>query len=400
MASSPPSDKGYTNFKSQKTIVCDRLSAQSAFINILKIPGGNAGDVLMNNGFGTAQWSPSPIPATTINVGVNPTGVAITSNSQIAYVANNNNYGVSVGNYISVLDLVNNLPLLNISSDGFNQPYTATLSTDESMVYITNSAGSTISIIDTGSNTVIGTIVGFDGPSGLAINGTTGYVNNYGAFGGVGSGNGHTISVVNLITNTITGTIDLVDLAPAAVALSPDGQILYVINYTTGAIGTGTMKMISTDSNTIIGSTITGFSGPFGLCVHPSGNGIVYVSNFGSNNFDPYGTSVSVVDTGAGSIIDTINTGIQPSGIAISQNNNSKYLYVSNYNSLYALPDFEGLVSGQGTVSVIDTTTNTLLSTTIPVGNSPGNISISPSGKNVYVSNFASNTVSVIDAFQ
>src|SRR5215470_11885649 len=52
--------------------------------------------------------------------------------------------------------------------------------------------------------------------------------------------------------------------------------------------------------------------------------------------------------------------------------------------------------SGSNTVSVIDTATNTVVST-IPVGISPAGVAVTPDGSNVYVTNFTSNTVSVID---
>src|SRR5260221_6653711 len=48
------------------------------------------------------------------------------------------------------------------------------------------------------------------------------------------------------------------------------------------------------------------------------------------------------------------------------------------------------------TVSVIDTTTNTV-SATIPVGVTPFGVAASPNGSKVYVTNAFSNTVSVID---
>src|SRR5215831_3382169 len=51
--------------------------------------------------------------------------------------------------------------------------------------------------------------------------------------------------------------------------------------------------------------------------------------------------------------------------------------------------------SGSNTVSVIDTATNTVVST-IPVGISPGGVAVTPDGSKVYVTNFLSNTVSVI----
>ena len=389
-------DNSHTNFTVKNTLTCNgRIVSPHAIIGNLNVPGGSAGDFLMNDGFGNATWSLSPISSSVINVGVTPTGMAITSDGKLGYVANNNNYAVTTGNYVSVIDLTTNFPLTNISSDGFNQPYTATINPDDSLVYITNSAGTTVSVISTSSNSIVATITGFDGPSGMAIKGTTGYVNNYGASSGLGSGNGHSISIVNLVTNTITGTIN-VNQAPSALTLSPDQTKLYVINYVTGTVGSGTLQVISTTSNTVL-STLSGFSGPFAIVIHPDGV-YAYITNFGSNNFDPYGTTVSVVNLSSNTIMDTIEVGIQPSGAAITPN--GRYVYVSMYNTLYAGAGFTNLTPGQGTVNVIDTTTNTLLPLTITVGQSPSNIVISPDGLKVYVSNFISNTLSVLEALQ
>jgi YVTN family beta-propeller protein len=391
---SVPRDYSYSNFKVQNSSTTKTIVARSGYFGTLTIPGGEAGDVLINNGSGEVKWSAVPDLVTTINTGVTPTGIAITQDGSRAYVCNNNNYGATAGNYISVFDLTTNMPLSTISSDTFDQPYTVTLSTDGLTAYITNSAGSTITMIDTSSNEVTGTITGFDGPSGMAIVGTTGYVNNYGASGGAGSGNGTTVSVVNLLTNTILSSIH-VGQAPAALALSTDNTVLYVINYVTGTSGTGTMSVVSTVSNTVL-HTVSGFFGPFGLAVSSSH---AYITNFGSNNFDPFGTTVSVVNLLTNVIETTITVGIQPAGIALSPN--GKYVYVSNYNTLYQNnQDFSGLTPGQGTVNVIDTSTNTLLPVTIVVGSSPSNITISPNGQNAYISNFASNTVSVLKVFE
>ena len=51
---------------------------------------------------------------------------------------------------------------------------------------------------------------------------------------------------------------------------------------------------------------------------------------------------------------------------------------------------------GEGTVSVIDTATNTVVAT-IPVGVGPIGVAITPDGTRAYVTNGDSNTVSVID---
>jgi YVTN family beta-propeller protein len=49
------------------------------------------------------------------------------------------------------------------------------------------------------------------------------------------------------------------------------------------------------------------------------------------------------------------------------------------------------------TVSVIDTSTNTVIGAPIPVGDSPRAIAITPDGTRAYVTNSGDGTVSVID---
>jgi YVTN family beta-propeller protein len=50
-----------------------------------------------------------------------------------------------------------------------------------------------------------------------------------------------------------------------------------------------------------------------------------------------------------------------------------------------------------GTVSVIDTVTNTVVGSPIGVGSNPSGVAVTPDGSRVYVTNFGSNNVSVID---
>lgn len=332
----------------------------------------------------------------TIPVGVNPAGLAITSDSRTAYVANNNNYGIAGQDSISVLDLKHNLLAQTITHPSFDEPYTITLGITSHKAYVTNSNSTTITIINTMNNTVCGIIDGFDGPSGMVITpaGNRAYVNNYGGPEGVQSGNGRSVRVVDLNSNSIIGAPICVGLAPAALAISPDGAFVYVINYVDGNPGTGTMSVIDTSSNTVI-ATIPNFSGPFAIAITPNGR-YAYVTNFGSNNFAPFGTTVSIVDLNSNMIIDTVAVGIQPSGIAITPD--CRYVYAANYNTLYAVgaPQFEDLTPGQGTVNIIDTKTHEVVAPVIVVGESPANIAIAPNGKHAYVSNYTSNTVSVI----
>lgn len=337
--------------------------------------------------------APNTVVAT-INVGVTPAGIAITPDNRFAYVANNNNYTLAGADSVSVLNLTNNMPVKTIADASFNQPYTVTINKAGTKAYVTNSNSTTITIIDIATNTVIGVIGGFDGPSGMVItpSETFAYVNNYGGPGGVGSGNGTTVRVVNLNTNTIVGAPITVGLAPASLAIGPDGAFVYVINYVDGNPGTGTISVIRTSDNTVV-NTIPGFSGPFAIAITPDGK-YAYVTNFGSNNFAPIGTTVSVVDLNSNVVIGTINLAIQPSGIAITPD--GRFAYASNYNTLYAGSGFTDLTAGQGTVNIIDTATNTVIPPTIAVGQSPDAVAISSNGEYAYVTNYTSNTVNVI----
>lgn len=340
----------------------------------------------------TYAATPNTVVAT-INGGVNPGGMAITPDNRTAYVANVNSYEIINEHTVSVINLKTNAVETIIRDPSFNEVYTVTLNAKATKAYVTNSNSSTVSIIDTKTNQVIGVIYGFDGPSGMVIDHDRhiGYVNNYGGPEGVGSGNGNTISIVNLNTDTIIGTIQ-VDQGPVALAIAPNGKFVYVINYVDGNPGTGTMNIIQTDINQVVGS-ISGFFGPYGIALTPNGR-YAYITNFGSNNFDPIGTTVSVVHLKSRQITATIDLALQPAGIGITPN--GRFAYVTNYNTLYRHKDFTELTAGDGTVAIIDICRNEVLPNTILVGASPARVTISPNGKFAYISNFTANTIDVI----
>jgi YVTN family beta-propeller protein len=330
----------------------------------------------------------------TIPVGNSPAGIAVTPDNLFGYVANSNNAGIPGADTVSVLNLTNNTLEQTISDSSFNQPYTVTINANGTKAYVTNSNSTTVTIIDITTNTVIGTIGGFDGPSGFVItpDDNYAYVNNYG--GPIaGSGNGTTVRVVDLNTNAIIGPPLTVGRAPAALAITSDGAYVYVVSYVDGNPGTGTISIIRTSDNSVQLNAITGFSGPFAIAITHNGK-YAYVTNFGSNNFSPVGNTVSVVEISSNTVVASITVGIQPSGIAIAPND--QYAYVSNYHTLYDGPNFTDLTASQGIVNIIDIHTNKVISPKIKVGLSPAEITISSDGQFAYVTNYTSNTVSVI----
>ena len=134
-----------------------------------------------------------------------------------------------------MLDLNRGVTKSTIHDPSFIEPYR--IAVTKRFAYVCNSGSpavvgqpGTLSIIDTEPDNVVGVITGFDGPGGIVISGSTAYVTNYGAPGGVQYGNGKTVSVVNLEERKVTATIQ-VDQAPAALKLSPCGCNLYVVRY-------------------------------------------------------------------------------------------------------------------------------------------------------------------------
>lgn len=313
----------------------------------------------------------------TINTGVTPTDIAF-SNDKV-YVANNNNYGIAGQDSVTVI--CHQHVIKTIYDDSFNQPYT--LTTYKNKLYVTNSNSTTVTIICTKTDKVISVIGGFDGPSDMVItcSGKIGYVNNYGGPEGVQSGNGTTVSVVCLKTNTIIDTI-ITGLAPSALSLNK--KYLYIINYVDGNIGTGTMNIVKLKNNQVI-ETISGFSGPFDIVLDDKN---AYISNFGSNNFAPFGNTVSIVNLKTFKI-KNIKVGIQPAGVAVCDDK----LYVTNYNTLYAGANYTNLTPGQGTINVIDIFSRKVVKT-IPVGQAPANIK--KHDDKLYVTNYISNTLNIL----
>ncbi len=140
---------------------------------------------------------------------------------------------------------------------------------------------------------------------------------------------------------------------------------------------------------------IKGLSGPFAIAISHDDSKIC-VTNFGSNNFAPFGTTLGIYNTMNGKLINNVQLGIQPSGLALTRD--GKYAIVSNYNTLYSDPiNFTGLTAGQGTISVVNIENGHVKGTPILVGQSPANVILSKDSSKAFISNYTSNTVSIVN---
>jgi YVTN family beta-propeller protein len=186
----------------------------------------------------------------------------------------------------------------------------------------------------------------------------------------------NTVSVIDLVTNTVTTTIPAGN-APFAVATSPLNKV-----YITNALE-NSVSVLDAATNSVMSTILldtTGLPNQSGIAVGPNGSRIYAAYNRTSTS------SLAVIDGATDSIIDTVDVGRNPFGVVV--NPTGTRVYVVNR---YFAEDLS-----YGTVVVIDTTAHNTVITNIPVGNDPLGIAINPAGTKVYAVGDAG-YVSVID---
>ncbi|MDO5838816.1 MAG: PKD domain-containing protein [Methanosarcina mazei] len=233
-----------------------------------------------------------------------------------------------------------------------------------SYAYITGLNSNTVSVFNTGNNTLAKTVPVGNDPMGVAISpdGTRVYVTNtnYGYRGSV--------SVIDTARGEVITIVDVGNkYSPCGIAVTPDGKKLYVSDRDINGV-----SVIDTSTNTVTATVPAGIN-PLGVAITPDGRK-AYVANRYSNN-------VSVIDTVTNNEIAAVKVGTGPCGVSFNQDGTR--LYVTNCES--------------NTVSVIDTATNTVTDT-LAVEKWPLGVSVSPDGTKIYVANERSNNVSIIDS--
>ncbi len=185
------------------------------------------------------------------------------------------------------------------------------------------------------------------------------------------------LSVVDVSTGTVTGTISLVGLVPDPMgfgvsplnpAVTPDGSKVYVP--VIADMGGGAVVVIDAATNAV-SSVIGGFSGPRDLVVSPDGSR-AYVADTG-------GGRLAVIDTATDTVTASIGVSV-PWAVAVSPDG----LHV------YATEDFAP------DVAVISTVTDTVTAT-VPVGRDPQGIAVTPDGASLYVTSVSTDTVWLVD---
>jgi YVTN family beta-propeller protein len=141
----------------------------------------------------------------------------------------------------------------------------------------------------------------------FALAGILGSAQSFGQNAYIANALSNNVSVINTQTNTVIGSPIPVGNFPWGVAVSPDGGKVYVtvINGTERTSGvSGGVAVIDTRTNTVI-ATFPAGNDPTGLAVDPNG-GRLYVAN---DNF-PVST-VTVIDAATGATVAAIPTAAQ-----------------------------------------------------------------------------------------
>jgi YVTN family beta-propeller protein len=299
-------------------------------------------------------------PNQTVLVGGDPQGVAVDADGKHAYVAS------FADNAVRVIDTKSQTVVGSIHV-GAN-PLGVAVDPDSRHAFVTNNAENSVSVIDTASGKLIKNVPVGDNPASVAVFPRDHYALVTNFYGG-------TVSVINSATLKVVGAVP-VGVQPDGVAIDPRGEFAYVANS-----GSNTVSVVDIKNQKVVRTILVGRA-PQKVAIDPDGKHI-YVTNFGDN-------TVSVIDAPnqldlnyiqsllALKVNNTIPVGINPRGLAVARD--SHHAFVVNV--------------GEDTMSVIDTEHSTVINTSY-VGFTPDQVAVAPDDT-AYVTSRGDGTVTVV----
>jgi YVTN family beta-propeller protein len=276
-----------------------------------------------------------------------------------------------------------------------------------SRLYVGNKGSTTVSVIDTGSNTVVATITGFSGPGSIVLhpNGTEGYV---------AETNGPTIGIFSTATNTRTGTITVSGAyGIRELEINGDGSRLYA---TDGGGQPSYLRVIDPVVRTLVTSIqLQDYIVPDMVLLNPAktklyvaGGGFnwLYVINPTRNTISKtiksltnIGSSLVFTPDGSKLYYGSWNTN-QIAVFNTSTDTLTGYITTATHNGFLAMNPagtrlYAGTTDGGGTnLTIINPASDSIMFTTA-MGVAPVNVKVAPSGTRLYTAN--NGTVSVVD---
>lgn len=245
---------------------------------------------------------------TRIAVGGQPHGLAVTPDNRYVFVTNDATGDVSVIEVAS-LSVVSTVPEVGVG------PHMVAISPDGTEAWTGNIGGGDVSILDVAAaiddpaNAVVCVTPGGVGPDcriptgsgaeGLEFthDGRTVYVANGGA---------DTVSVVDVATRTVVGTLTVAG-SPRRVHVRPDGKRAYV-----SQLFGADVEVIDTTTHAILPTErIANVPNGLGMAFRADG-ALLYVSNF-------FSSSVTIVDLADTSQRETVAAGTNPDSVAVQR---------------------------------------------------------------------------------
>jgi YVTN family beta-propeller protein len=291
-------------------------------------------------------------------------------------------------------------------------PMLAAGDSPRSLLYVDNTAGDEITMIDTATNRVVGNIVSGPAPHGLVTSpdGRWLYISSEGR---------DELLAVDTATATISWRHPL-SARPNEISISPDGRHVYV-----PIRGANFLEVVDTQTHQTVARIAVGLQ-PHNSYRSPDGRSI-FVTSMGGNSF-------SIVDIATQRVVATIPLPGQPRPLAITPDGRSVYVQLTGLHGFVVVdiaagkvvdklelpPADVAAVSSYGytpshgigirpghaqlwcnnvfgdAVEVFSLPDHRLLGS-VPVGGEPDWMDFSPDGSRLYISNPETNDISVID---
>ena len=278
--------------------------------------------------------------------------------------------------------------------------------------YISDPAAGAITVLNTASGKVSGTIKIPQGPPqfvSFSPDGRTAYVSVYNT-----RGSAHLVAFIDTATRTVASTVLVDNHTPGPSTTSPDGRYLYVPNHNMVMSGANenTIDVIDTSAKKLIGK----------ITVPPNPHWIAFGKNGRFYVTDHMSTTVTVVNARTNGIMGEIQVGETPHSIAISPDGSRLAVTSFNGNAVFLVstatdkeiaqipvgrnplditysPDGRYLFTANNednTVTVINTADNRVIAT-VPTGKAPTSISVLPNGRQAYVTDENDGTIEVLN---
>lgn len=267
--------------------------------------------------------------------------------------------------------------------------------------YVGNFKDNSVSVIDTGSASVIGTIAVAAGPHGMtqSADGGTVFVSGDAT---------SSVSVIDTATDRVVRTIE-VGKTPHGLAMTPDGRFLVVGVY-------GEDRVSFFDATGLEMVAFAAVPKPHTIAVRPDGT-VAYVASQEPGHF-----ALAVIDLATFAVIRSVPLDKPPRDLEFGRDGKALYFTLAGENAVQVLDPstdrvvarvptgpsphiaawFPGapagtvVVQGPGELLLFDPGTHAALRS-IPVGKQPHWLAANPAGTTIYVTNEGSNDVSIVD---